>query len=203
MRPCFSGGQSADAHHVRHVWRAVLRAWRTAAAHEAAGCVTQHAAQQARAARSSTPAARAAPPDAAPGAQARPEQRRLPAVALPGLHAAGADRRPVCRSRAEWEVTATAAAATCSAAHAAPRRALDRAERGLVLGQKSVGVVAVEFAASWQDLGEGAELAAAEVVVAAAETALGRTVARSTPRAPRPGRLAWQSPAWEAAALAT
>ena len=43
--------------------------------------------------------------------------------------------------------------------------------------------------------GEGAEFAAAEVVLAAAEAALGRTVAGGTSRALRPNRLARESSA--------
>lgn len=193
LKPFPAGGaQSADAHHVRHVWCAVLRAWR-AAAQEAADCKAQHAAQHARTARSSTLAGRAAAGTAASGAQARPEQRQPPAMPFSEQRATGADRRPVCRSRAGWGVTAVAA--TCSAAPAAPLHAFDRNERGLVPGRIPADGSAVGFALRPQDQGEGAEFAAAEVVLAAATAALGRTVAQDTLRAPRPDRLAWKSPA--------
>ena len=187
------GAQSADAHHVRHVWRAVLRAWRTAAACEAASCMAQHAAQQARTAWSSTPAGRAVPAVAAPGAQARAEQQQPPAVPADEVRATVADRRPGCRPRAGWGVTAVAA--TCSAAPVAALRATNRAERGLVLGGTSAEGGAVGAAVRPLKHGEGAEFAEAEVVLAAAEAALGRTAAGGTLRAPQQNRLVWESSA--------
>ena len=174
---------------MRYVWRSVLRAWRTAAACEAPSCMAQQAVQQAHIAWSSTPAGRAVPAVDTPGAQAQPGQQQLPAVPVPEMQAAGADRRPGCISRAGWGVTA--AAATCSAAPATPLHAYNRAKRGLVLGRLSAEGGVAGSAVRPLSQGEGAEFAAAEVVLAAAEAALGRTVSGGSGLR---GRLPWQSP---------